>query len=211
MPKVRLIRGRWCADWRDDAGRRFIRRFADKSAANQYLGEIEKKLERGAFKAPDTLPKFETVCAEWLAEHEASIATATAVGYEDHIYLHLVPALGHHRIDRIHPRHIQNFSRERRETLQPQTISNLLRTATAIFKYAVRQQYIDTNPAAVVERPKRVVSAESVADLANLPLAGAESAVDPSGVLSNAQARQVIAKAPPGIHQTYLLTALLTG
>jgi integrase len=212
MANVRLYRGKWVADWRDDNGRRFIKAFPDKSAANQYLGQIEAKIDRGTFKAPDELPTFKTVAANWLAARAPNVVVATVEHCQVHIDLHLVPALGHHRIDRIRPRHIEHFSRRRREKgLAPQTVKKFLTTATAIFTYAQANEYIDTNPAAVIERPRRVVSAPSVKALSDLPLkSDDDGAVDPAGVLSSAQVRQVIAKATPGLYQTFLLTAVLT-
>src|SRR5262245_34398798 len=91
MACVREYRGKWVADWRDDDGKRFIKPFADKSGAHQFLGEIEKKLERGTFKAPETLPTFETLAADWLAERATNVCVATIAGYQAHIDLHLVP------------------------------------------------------------------------------------------------------------------------
>jgi hypothetical protein len=84
-------------------------------------------------------------------------------------------------------------------------------TATAVFTYAMRHEYIDRNPAAVVERCRRVVSAPTVAALAEFPPEMDNGAIDPTTVLSAALARQVIAKATPGMYQTFLLTAVLTG
>jgi integrase len=199
-------------DWRDDAGRRFIRPFPTQAAANQYLGEIEAKLERGTFKAPDELPTFKTVAADWLAEKVPNVQVATIAQYEVHLDLHLVPALGAHRVDRIRVKHIERFCRERLAAkLAPQTVNKLLTTATAVFNYAMRHEYIDRNPAAVRGRCRRVVSAPSVSALAELPPESEDGAIDPSTVLAAAQARQVIAKATPGMYQTFLLTAVLTG
>jgi integrase len=212
MACVREYRGKWVADWRDDKGRRFIKPFADKSAANQFLGEIEEKLERGTFKAPDELPTFETVAADWLAERATRVQVGTIVGYETHLDLHLVPALGTRRIDRIRVAHLERFCRDgQAKGLAPQTVNKILTTASGVFDYAVRHEYVDPNPVEYVERCRRVVSAPTVAALADLPPDTEDGAIDPSTVLSAAQARQMVAKATPGMYQTFLLTAVLTG
>ena len=80
-----------------------------------------------------------------------------------------------------------------------------------MFDYAIRHEYIDRNPVDYAERCRRVVSAPTVAALADLPADSDDGAVDPSTVLSAGQARQVIGKATPGKYQTFLLTAVLTG
>ena len=212
MATVRQIRGRWCADWRDDTGRRFIRPFHDKAAANQYLGEIEAKLESGTFRAPDSLPTFATVAADWLAEKATRVQVATVAGYQAHLDLHLVPALGPLRIDRIRVKTIEAFSQARlAAALAPQTVNKILTTAAAVFDYAIRHEYLERNPVDVVERCRRGVSAKTVAALADLLPDTEECAVDPTTVLSAAQARRVIGKVAPGLYQTFLLTAVQTG
>jgi integrase len=212
MACVRQYRGKWVIDWRDDRGRRFIKTCPDKATANQELGRIEVQLERGTFKAPDALPTFATVAADWLAEKATKVRVGTVAQYQVHCDLHLVPALGRFRIDRIRVKHFEAFCRDRRTAgLAPQTVNKLLTTATAIFAYAMRHEYTDRNPAAVVERERRVVSAPTVAALADLPAETDDGAVDPSTVLSAAECRQVVAHATPGLYQTFLLTAVLTG
>jgi hypothetical protein len=212
MATVRLYRGKWAADWRDSTGRRFIQVFADKPSANQKLGEIEAKLERGTFKAPDELPTFAIVAADWLAEKASKIRVATIAQYQVHLDLHLVPALGTFRVDRIRVKHLEAFCRARLAAgLTPQTVNKLLTTATAVFTYAMRHEYIDRNAAAVVERCRRVVSAPSVAALSEMAPETDDGAIDPTTVLSAAQARQMVAHATAGIYQTFLLTARTDG
>ncbi|MGH7292059.1 MAG: phage integrase central domain-containing protein, partial [Myxococcota bacterium] len=143
MATVRPYRGKWCADWRDDDGRRFIKAFHDQAAANRYLGEIEKKLERGTFKAPDTLPTLAAVAADWLAEKATRVQVATLAGYEAHLDLHLVPELGTFRIDRVRVKHLEGFCRTlQAKGLAPQTVNKVLTTAAAVFDYAIRHEYI---------------------------------------------------------------------
>ena len=94
MACVREYRGKWVADYRDDDGRRFIKAFADQASANRHLGEIETKLERGTFKAPDELPTFAAVAADWLAEKAPKRARRDIAQYQVHLDLHLMTALG---------------------------------------------------------------------------------------------------------------------
>ena len=63
-------------------------------------------------------------------------------------------ALGPLRVDQVRVKHLEVFRRERLAAgLKPQTVNKLLTTASAVFAYAMRHEYIDRNPAAVVERP----------------------------------------------------------
>ncbi len=212
MATVREYRGQWCADWRDDNGRRFIKPFADKAEANIYLGQIQAKLKKGTFKAPDELPTLATVAAEWLTETATRVQVATVAGFQVHLDLHLVRALGDFRIDQIRPKHLEGFCREKLAAgLAPQTVNKILTTAARVFDHAIRHEHIDRNPVDVVPRCRRVVSAKTVAALAALPAETEDGAVDPTAVLSAAQARQVVTKATPGMYQTFLLTAVQTG
>ncbi|MBX3027655.1 site-specific integrase [bacterium] len=212
MATVRQVRGKWCADWRDDTGRRFIKPCADEPAAYAYLAQVTSQLQKGTFLAPDQLPTFKAVAADWLAERAERVSVATIAGYQVHLDLHLVPILGEHRIDQIRVRHLEAFCRNRLAAkLAPQTVNKFLTTAADVFNYAVRHEYIDRNPVDVVPRCRRVVAAKSVKALAELAAELEDGAVDPTTVLSAEQARTVIAQATPGMYQTFLHMAVLTG
>ena len=92
-------------------------------------------------------------------EKATKVRVGTLAQYQVHLDLHLVPALGKHRVDRLRVKHLEVFCRDRRTAgLAPQTVNKLLTTAAAVFAYAMRHQYIEFNPAEVVERERRVVA-----------------------------------------------------
>jgi integrase len=207
---VKERRGTWVADWRDDDGRRYWKSFDTQEAANIYLGKVVERLKRGTFRPPAEIPTFATVAGDWLADKASRVRVSTYAAYQVHIEDHL-KALGALRVDTIRVKHLEVLRDERLEAggLAPQTVNKVLTTATAIFAYAARHEYVDRNPAEHVERCRR--HTEEVAVDAPDAVALDEGQADPTRVLSIEQARAMVAHAPPRFYQTYLLTAVLTG
>lgn len=154
MACVKERRGKWVADWRDDDGRRYWKSFDTQEDANIHLGKVTEKLKRGTFQRPAEVPTVDAVARDWLAEKAETVRLSTLAQWEVHLDLHILRALGPLRVDQVRVKHLEVFRRERLAAgLKPQTVNKLLTTASAVFAYAMRHEYIDRNPAAVVERP----------------------------------------------------------
>src|SRR5581483_10104812 len=126
---------------------------------------------------PTELPNVGVYLTDWLAGRK-TIKKGTLRSYESHIRLYLIPYLGHLRIDRLRPGHIDamyDAIDERNTTIttqrasREQTNRDLIkgqRTVGAASQHRIhatlrkalndamrRHRYIDTNPALMVELP----------------------------------------------------------
>ncbi len=96
--------------------------------------------------------------AEWLDTYMREVASAkvrpsTFHRYAEEISLHIVPALGRHRLDALRPNHLSAFYREKAATLSVGSVRRLHAVLRRALNVAVRWQLISVNPASLVEPP----------------------------------------------------------
>jgi integrase len=206
MACVRKRRGRWVADFRDQHGKRHWETYDTKKEADDRLADRQIEVREHAYIDATTLPTFAAVAEHWLTikrDHPAS----TYNFWRSHVELHLVPAFGDRRIDRVLAADIERVRNAKRDgtdghtRLARATINQLLQTLTAILEYAVSHKYLRSNPGAAVERV-RVERRTGVTDNVE---------IDPKEVLTAEQAGQVIAAAAAGLYRTFITMGLLTG
>ena len=102
--------------------------------------------------------------ADWLEHWLTTIAVRrirpkTYDGYESHVRLHLIPHLGHHRLDRLQPEHLERcYLALEAEGLSTATVSINHRILSRSLKVAVQRARIGRNVATLVDPPsvKRV-------------------------------------------------------
>lgn len=137
-----------------------------KPDKNMTQKQIEKELNRRAVIFEEEClngqttasMKFEEFAQKWFEEYaNIKLKTQTVRGYralEGRIYKHL----GHLRMDKITPRHIQKFINtlhkekcqnshgKAGKTLSTKTIKLHIGLVSSIFEYAVKLQYVSSNP-----------------------------------------------------------------
>jgi integrase len=196
-------RGKWVVDFRDQTGKRRWETYETRRAADDALSKRIGDVKDRVYRRPVDLPTFEAVANDWLAGRKDR-AASTVEFYRRQLTGHLLPAFGPSRIDQITTKAVERFRNEKRDSgeMDAGTVNSLLQRLTSILRYAVRHQFIKTNPAVhtLVERVKALRVADRVAE-----------AVDPSDVFTAEQANAVIAAADPGLHRTFITMALLTG
>jgi integrase len=128
-----------------------------KKDANIKKGTLEKKVQQGAFTPPKELPLFVEVADNWLASKEPNIRHNTYEQYKGHLENHLKPYF--HRAQ-IHQLNFESVERFKNDSLKkgttPPTLRKILVSLGAILTFAVKMRYIDFNPAAEIEKPKRI-------------------------------------------------------
>lgn len=218
MSCVRPVRkGRWKYDFRDHKGVRHVKAtFRTKAEAERALRACEEKLDRGIYVSPRELPTFRELAEEWFdgkrAHHPASRAQ-----WRSHLDLHLLPALGHRRLDSITATVVERLVRDamaekpRRAgatmSLTPRTINKVLTTGAAIFKVAERRNLVERNPFALAERLR-----EGGGELKeDTDRAREDGRVRPEDVPTSDELRLLIDAAEAGFYRTLFLTAALTG
>jgi integrase len=195
-------RGKWVVDFRDQEGKRRWETYDTRREADDALAKRIRDVKGATYRAPRDLPTFGEVAAAWLAGRRDR-AGATIVLYTRQVENHLLPAFGSLRIDHVTSEVIERFRNEKRDSgLKPGTVNVLMQRIAAILNYAFKHQYVSRNPATpnVVDRVRAPRVADHVA-----------KAIDPSEALTVEQASALIAASEPGLHRTFITTALLTG
>jgi integrase len=124
--------------------------------------EVAKKLiafqrDRDIGKPPSrdggaTVEKF---LLSWLEMKRGSVASpGTYERYSTHVRLHIIPALGKHRLSHLAPQHIQKLYSEKRATLAPRTVHHVHSTLHSALEYAIKQGLVYRNVSELTKAPK---------------------------------------------------------
>lgn len=141
--------------------------------------QIEKELARQAVLFEEACMKgqvvaaikFEDFAKQWFTEYaDLKLKAQTIRGYH-YLEPRIYKAIGHLRMDKITPRHIQRFIKDlcedtcgnvKGKTLSPKTVKLHISLISTIFDYAVRMQIIPENPCKKVTLPKQIAKEREV-------------------------------------------------
>lgn len=114
--------------------------------------ELLRRAARGELLPASPRLTFGEVARRWLSEFEAKVAAGerrerTLEHYRGALDRHILPRLGHRRLQLIGPDDLAAFVSELRgEGLSGWTINGLLVPLICVFSFAVRRSYIASNP-----------------------------------------------------------------
>jgi integrase len=157
--------GRWMAlvdlGWQNGKRRRKAYYGRTRSDVAGKLTRALGKVQIGATLGDDrqTVGAFLT---NWIDIVKPSIRPKTYGSYAQLIRLHLVPGLGHFRINKMQPEHVERFLRDKQDAgLSPRTCQYLRAVLRRALARAVKAELVGRNVAALAD-PPRVVRAETV-------------------------------------------------
>ncbi len=152
-----------------------------KTDAQRELTRVLREIDTGAFIEPSKI-----TVAEFLEQYLASLAVRklspkTYDRYKEIVNINLIPALGHIRLAKLEPLHIETAWADALESgrldgkggLSPQTVVHFHRLLKQALKKAVKWKMLATNPADMVDAPKieqseiAVLTETELADLIN--------------------------------------------
>lgn len=175
--------GRWVAqldlgvDRETGRRRRPTRVRKSKKAAAEALAQLRREMRVAAASGAVTLEQW---CAQWLDDcaervRAGTMAPRTAVGYESDVRRHIRPAVGHVRLDRLAPGHVQRMMTGMQAAgLSPRTAAAARGTLSAALSAAVADGLIEVNVARAARPPTRTTrnpSAFSDAEMAKIAAA----------------------------------------
>lgn len=183
--------------------------FRTKKEAEKFLTETAHKVSHGAYIEARKIPVFGAVADEWLRS-KTKHHPATLQGYRSDVR-HLKP-LHHQRLDLIDVAAITKLRNDLQDKdgLGPKTTSAILTTCTAIFKLAISFGYTKSNPASLVDRPRKAVKELTNDSSENDGKAGIRK-VRLDEVLSASEIAMLLAHAEPGLYRTLFATVAATG
>ena len=143
--------GRWCAAIQV-AGRRHLAYAKTRQAALLKLDELRqtKRLDRLIEPSKLTLGAYLT---DWLDQTTANLRPSTAGNYSDVIRCHIIPELGHIRLQVLKPLHLVRLYADRSKTLSPARVQKIHRVIHKALADAVKWHLLAVNPAASVATP----------------------------------------------------------
>ncbi|EEG78114.1 integrase family protein [Dethiobacter alkaliphilus AHT 1] len=121
-------------------------------AVKEAVGKVEKGIDINAGKTTFT-EWFEI----WLASKKNNIKPSTYDTYETFWRVHIKSALGHMKLDKIQPHHVQKLLDEKQGgELSPRSVRYIHTTINTALKSALKQRIISFNPAdaELLELPK---------------------------------------------------------
>ncbi|MEE8602209.1 tyrosine-type recombinase/integrase [Euzebya tangerina] len=135
----------WQVRYRDEAGKSRSKQFRRKTDAEAFVVTMRADKLRGDWIDPDAgTITFREYAEEW--RQVQMIRPTTAKSYESHLRRHAYPAIGDRQLRRIRPGDIQKWVKGLSEQLAPSTVAVIHGITFSIFKSAVRDQKIRSNP-----------------------------------------------------------------
>lgn len=149
--------GRYSAGYDPATGKLISRSVYGKTQkeVRQKLNEILRDLQDGTYVAPNKMTVGEWLDI-WLKEYTLNIRPATKAAYEQHVRVHLKPALGRMQLSKLLPHQIQQNYNDllRKRGLSPKSIKNVHGVLHRALEQAKLMGYLKTNPTTGVVLPK---------------------------------------------------------
>lgn len=160
---------RWQADYTDSAGKRRSKQFEKRKDADAYLVSVRGDLQRGIHVAPGASILVREAGKLWLERAERDrLATSTVKQYEDHLEIHIYPALGRVKLSELTTPKINEFVDEFLKTRSRPLARKVLTSLGSLIDEAIRRGFASFNPARVVKL-RQINSEESEGEDIEMP------------------------------------------
>ena len=135
------------------------RGFLTKKEANLALAQLRVEVSKGEYKKPKT-ETYEDIYNVWIQHYERTVEESTFVKTLGIFRNHILPAIGHYRIEKLNVPICQNFVDEC--SLKLKKFRTVKTYASKVIDFAIKRDYISSNPFRLVELPK--IKASTVLD-----------------------------------------------
>ena len=156
---------------RDDGkpDRRHTRSKLDKQKVIDQVKKWEKERDTGRVRQAGRAWTVEKWLTHWVENVAGpSVRPNTLTGYRAAVYIHLIPGIGAHRIDKLKSEHLERFyvalcpkKKANGKPFKPARVHQVHRTLRTALGEAVRRNHITSNPAAIA-RPPRIPDEEVI-------------------------------------------------
>jgi integrase len=152
----------WTARVTDpETGKRVSKSAKQAKLVKAWFEEQKSDVARGLPAEPSRSETLAEFLPRWLELASPRLKRRTVISYEQLIHNHLIPELGHHRLRRLTPEHVQAFINERGHERSARTVMHIHACLQVALRDAMRWGLIARNVASkdFVTLP-RVVEAE---------------------------------------------------
>lgn len=117
--------------------------------------ELEQRRDRGTVASTAKPPSLAEWLEHWLETSAAArVRLSTLDGYRSTVHKRIIPALGHHRLDRLQPEHLEAFYADlRARGLSSSSVLGTHRILSRALKVAMQRDKIGRNVCTLVDAP----------------------------------------------------------
>ncbi|MCL2395739.1 MAG: site-specific integrase [Acidimicrobiaceae bacterium] len=156
MASIKKVPTGWRVRWRTPDGRGRSKTFPRKADAQRYLTHVEHTKLSGVYVDPRagrvTVREYGDA---WLASR-VSWKPSTRVRYEGILERHIYPVLGPRPLASVRPTDVQSLVTALSSSFAPFTVSAIYRVLRSVYRLAVRDRLVATNPCVEIDLPKVV-------------------------------------------------------
>jgi len=148
MAKTRRYRGSWVIDYRDQSGRRIIKKVESKSDGDDQLADVRQSIKNQSYDPTKAETPLEDYGKAWLEIKQDEIKPSTLTSYEYVLRVHILPALGKVQLGKLSRGAVKIFlSRKTKSGLSKDTVRIIHATLHAMLEEAVEDGIIPMNVA----------------------------------------------------------------
>ena len=126
-----------------------------RAAVVRKVRALEGQRDAGTLPQAGKAPTLEVWLEHWLTTIAiARVRPLTYQGYTSYVRKRIIPALGHHRLDRLQPEHLERFYADlRAQGLSSATVLQSHRILSRALKVAVQRSRVARNVCTLVDAP----------------------------------------------------------
>ena len=163
MACIRKRRGQWVVDYRDGGGARRWRTFATKRDAEDFLAKTIPETRQGKRALVSVTITVAAYADRWLRLIASTVKPRTLVSYAGTLRLHLLPAFGAWRVQRLDKGGIKGMLADKLASgLSRNTVRIIHATLRAMLRAAVDDGVMPINPAEKLGRQLHLVAPKAV-------------------------------------------------
>lgn len=131
------------------------RGFERKKDAQLYYSRAKLEFEGGQYAPHEKALTYEQVYLEWFDQYKIDVKENTCFTTQRIFELHVLPALGHYKIDKVNKIHLQKLINQWHKKYS--RYKKLFNYTCKVLNYAVKQEYIKQSPQSKVTIPTKKV------------------------------------------------------
>jgi integrase len=145
--------GQWRARYRDETGKEHAKHFARKVDGQHWLDEVTASMVRGEYVDPRAgRITFKAYAEQWRASQVHRVTSQLTI--ESALRRHTYPTLGDKPLSAIRPSDVQAWVKLLSERLAPRSVILAHGVVAGVFKAAIRDRLIASNPCDGTRLPK---------------------------------------------------------
>lgn len=117
-----------------------------KEEALAAMREIQRNLDKG-LPVQASSPTVSSYLTEWLERCKAKVSPRTYLAYDNVVRLHVIPAIGNKRLEKLNQRDVNKMLSDLSSRLSPASIDNVRRVLIVALNQAMREDLIGRNVA----------------------------------------------------------------